>query len=1174
LSGFVHLNVYSDYSILGGLCKTKKLVERASELGMTAVALTDEGNLFGAVNFFQQAKNKGLKPILGMETYVAKGPKTARQGRRPEEVYETLVLLAETIEGYHSLCKLSTIGYLEGFHLKPRIDLEDLRENSAGLIALSSRERGGVGRAVLLEKMEGARERLDDYVGVMGKEHFFLEIAHHGTDEDAKLNAAFQQLASEAGVGLVATNQCYYLTQSDAEAHDAMLCMRENEKIENEKRERLPNESFYFKSEDEMRGALAEYPEAIENTVAIAERCNVELPLGQNLIPAYPPPEGKTPSEFLRELVFQGLEERYQPVPEEYRERAEYELGVIERMKFVDYFLVVWDLINFARKADIPVGPGRGSGAGSIVAYALYITNIDPMQYALLFERFLNPDRVSMPDFDIDFCFNKRDQMIEYSYQTYGTENVAQIITFGKMLAKNVVRSVGRVMGMPYMEVDRIAKLVPDELGIKLKDAVEKEPELKRTITEDAEVGRLWALAEKLEGTIFNCGTHAAGVVICDHALTDHVALFKAKDSETVATQVEMSGVEEVGLLKMDFLGLRTLTVVHEAARLVKEGRGVELDVDNLATNDARTYEVLRSGLTTGIFQLESSGMRELSKRIGLESLEEICALVALYRPGPMQFIDAYIEGKFKPETVHYDHPLVESILQETYGIAVYQEQVMQIVQAVAGFSLGEADILRRAMGKKKIDLMMKMKGKFIEGCKAKDIDKDLAETLFSKIETFAGYGFNKSHSMCYAYVAYQTAYLKANYPVEFMCALLTSESGNLDKCALYAGECKRLGVPVLPPDINASETYFSVEDAPDGTKLGAIRYGLSAIKNVGVEATRVIVAEREANGPYADVFDLCARVDTRSASKKLLESLNKAGGFASTGWNRRQVDAVLDDAIAQGQSLQRDKESGQSSLFDMEGMEDIAAPAAQKPDLVEWPEFEVLQYEKEMMGLYVSTHPLSNHEESIRRFCSTGLSALSEGDDGAEKVVGGIIAQAKTHVTGKGDKMAFLTIETLEGPVELTVFPSTFEQKSGLLQQDMILIAKARVSVRKGEPGLVAEDVYPIEEAERHFARAVHVRLSQANTTREVLEKLAEILGQSKGFCDVYLHCNGDGNPESIVHASSACMTKPGRNLRYAVEDLLGEDSIWFDNGEGLPTHRPPERKEREEPRWKRKSA
>jgi DNA polymerase-3 subunit alpha len=1173
---FVHLNVYSDYSVLSGLCKTKKLIAKAQAFGMEAVALTDEGNLFGAVEFYQAAKGAGIKPIIGMETYVLL-PGATRTTRNPRELFETLVLLCESDEGYHNLCKLSTMGYLEGHWVKPCITAEALASHSGGLIALSTRESGRVGRAIIEGKMPQAIEGARQYAGIFGKENFFLEISNHGTEQDRQLNEGMLAIARELGLGVVATNQCRYLDADDAEAHDALTCIRDNEKLDNPNRTRLPNDSFYFKDEAAMRAALAEYPEALEATNAIAARCNVQIPLQQNLIPKYEVPEGTTPAEYLRTLVMEGLERRYVPLPPEYVARAEFELSVIEKMRFVDYFLVVWDLIHYARKNGIPVGPGRGSGAGSIVAYALQITNIDPMRYQLLFERFLNPDRISMPDFDIDFCFVKRERMIDYAYEKYGRENVSQIITFGRMLAKNVIRNVGRVMGMGYGEVDRIAKLVPEELNIKLKDAIEKEPELRRLVNEDAQVGKLWRLAEKLEGTINNCGTHAAGVVICDHPLTDHIALFKAENNPTVSTQVEMKCVEEVGLLKMDFLGLRTLTVVHEAVRLVREGKNINIDIDFIEPNDEKTYALLRSGMTTGVFQLESSGMRELARRIGLESLEEMSALVALYRPGPMQFIDQYIRSKFDQDSIVYDHERLEPILKETYGIAVYQEQVMQMVQAVAGFSLGEADILRRAMGKKKADLMAAQRSKFVEGCKANGIGKELAEKLFDNIETFAGYGFNKSHSVAYAYVAYQTAYLKANFPVEFMCAILTSEAGNLERTALYAAECARLGIPVLAPDINASDVYFTVEyNAPASMETGAegaIRYGLAAIKNVGEEAARAIVAERKANGPYRDVFDLCSRVDTRLANRRLLESLNRAGVFESTGWNRRQVETALDDAVSQGQQTQRDKLAGQSSLFDMEGME-AQEVLHTKPDVVDWPELERLQWERDMLGIYVSSHPLRQYESLFRRFCTTGLTALTTEDRDRTCIVGGMISSVRLFNTSKGDKMAFLLLDTLEGPVEITVFSDLYAEKGAALQQDMPVLFVANVNVRRETAGLVAEKLVPIEEAERHFARAAHIRIRPHDATRERLERVALTLGNMHGDCDVYLHCVQPDGGEVIVHAADACRVKPGRALRYAIEEVLGEDSVWFSLGESLPSHRPPEEPKAAEPRWKKRQA
>jgi DNA polymerase-3 subunit alpha len=1173
---------------LGGLCKIGRTLDKCADLNMEAMALTDEGNLFGAVEFQEKAQKKGIKSIIGAELYVAPTNRLDRNARSEAEAGQPLLLLCETVQGYHNLCKLSTLGYLEGQHIRPRVDDDLLGEYHGGLIAIPNRLESRLQQLILAEKEEAARELVQKYMAIFGPDRFALGMTDHGLVKEREVNGTLHALASEYGLMTVALNNCYYVDQADADAHDALLCMQYNTKIEEENRPRLPNDQYYFCSGDEMAERFAAYPQAVANTVAIADRCNVEIPLGMRLIPEYKVPEGKEAFGYLEELVLAGVKERYgDPPPQEYVDRAHFELDIIKNMQFVDYFLVVWDLINFARKEGIPVGPGRGSGAGSIVAYALEITNIDPMRYQLLFERFLNPERVSMPDFDIDFCIKRRPEMIDYSYETYGRENVSQIITFGKMLARNVVRNVGRVMGLPYGEVDRIAKLVPDELKITLNDAVEKEPELKRIIAEDPQTSRLWDLALRLEGTVGNCGTHAAGVVICDHPLTDHVALYKAEDSETVATQVEMKNVEEVGLLKMDFLGLRNLTVIHNAVDLIREGRGKEIDIDHLAPTDPRAYEVLRSGHTTGIFQLESSGMRDLAKRIGLETLEEISALVALYRPGPMQFIDTYIQNKYNQDQIKYDHPLLEPILKETYGIAVYQEQVMQIVQTLAGFSLGEADIMRRAMGKKKKELMAEQREKFTKGCKeTNDIDEKLATLLFDNIETFAGYGFNKSHSVAYSYVAYQTAFLKGNYPVEFLCALLTSETNNLGKVAIYVAECKRLDIPVLPPDINRSEVMFSVEDH-EGGKLNAIRFGLSAIKNVGEEACKAVVNERNANGPFEDIYDVCSRCDTREVNRRLLESLNKAGVFVSTGWNRRQVEQVLDDAVGEGQSAQRDRLAGQSSLFDMDGMEDAVASMRRKPDVVEWPEYEVLQLEKEMLGLYISNHPLSNHSDTLDRYATLDIVDIPNLKEHEERVIGGLVATVRPYVPASGKKMAFVTLETLEGSAEFTVFNDLFESKGGLLAQDMIVLVKVKASYRRsknddggggdqgGRVDLLANDILPIEEAEKHFARAVHIRVPAGQSDRDTLDKVAGILGDAPGECDVFLHCDSPGVGEVTVHATSACRVTITRALKFAVEDLLGEESIWFSAGKNLPTHRPPEpQREPDLPPWKRRKA
>ena len=1168
--GFAHLHVHSDYSVLDGACKVHELLDRCEKFGMTSCALTDHGNLFGAIEFYQAARKRNIKPIIGCELYVAPGDRRDQKVKFKGSFNNHFLLLCESATGYHNLCKLSTIGYLEGFYYKPRVDDEMLAKYSGGLIATTSCLAGRIPQAILDNDLDTANQMIEKYVHIFGKDRFLVELMDHAIPEQVKVNPILAEMADHHGLMMIATNDCHYIDKEDAEAHEALLCVQTGTTLEDEKRFKFPNNQFYFCSPDEMREKFKRWPEAVANTEKIAERCNVEIELGASLIPQYALPDGYEKTAYLHELVMAGLKERYgDPTPAEFVARGEFELEVINKMNFTDYFLVVWDLIDYARKQGIPVGPGRGSGAGSIVAYALKITNIDPMRYNLLFERFLNPDRISMPDFDIDFCYNRREEMILYARKKYGEENVSQIITFGRMLAKNVIRNVGRVLGMPYGEVDRIAKLVPDELKITLKDAASKEPQLQQLIDSNPQIKHLWRLAERLEGTIGNCGTHAAGVVICDHPLTDHVALFKAANSDTVATQAEMKCVEEVGLLKMDFLGLRTLTVVHEAVRLIRENTGLHIDIDSIEPNDPKAYEGLRSGATTGVFQLESSGMRDLAKRIGLQSLEEMSALVALFRPGPMQFIDTYIENKFNQQKIKYDHPLLEPILKETYGIAVYQEQVMQIVQAVAGFSLGQADILRRAMGKKKAELMAEQRGKFVEGCKsANNIDEKLATLLFDKIETFAGYGFNKSHSVAYAFVAYQTAFLKANYPVEFMCALLTSESGNLDKVALYVEECRRMDFIVLPPDINHSVTQFNVEGK-------SIRFGLSAIKNMGEAATGALVAEREENGPYKDIFDLCNRLDSRMANRRLLESLNKAGAFASTGWNRRQVEAVIDDALAIGQSAQRDRASGQTSLFELADIvEEVNSGTGQKPDLPEWPEHDLLQYEKEVLGLYASSHPLARHAETIRRFSTLRLAEVGELQEGREVSLGGLIGTVKTHITGQGKKMAFITVETLEGPCEVTLFADVFEQSIELLIPDTVVLASARMSRRNGEPGFLANAFWRLEDAVSHLTRAIHVRLDLEKVTPDQVEQLAGILGAESGPCDVFLHCHTSEAEEVVLHATSACCVGAGDALRQAVDALLGPDALWYSAGMGYPSHQAPRVTQQEQPRWKKRKA
>ncbi|HEX2972714.1 MAG TPA: DNA polymerase III subunit alpha [Tepidisphaeraceae bacterium] len=1145
MSGFVHLHVHTDYSVLDGACKVYEIVDRCKEYGMRACAMTDHGNIFGAVAFYQAAKKAGIKPIIGCELYVAPKSRFDKTPKSQGDAYYHLVVLCKNVEGYHNLCRLSTIGYLEGHHYRPRVDDEVLAKYSGGLIAMSACLGGQIPHLLLYEDFEAAEKAVEKYIGIFGRENFMIELMDHGMPDERKVNPLLIQLADRHNLRLVATNDCHYLDKTDSEAHEALLCIQTQTNLQDEKRFKFPTTEFYFRSPEEMREVFADLPKAIANTEEVADMCDLDIPLDNHLVPKYKTPDGSPKSEYLRKQVQEGLKKLFGTPEQKYIDRAEFELGVIERMGFVDYFLVVWDLIHHARSVGIPVGPGRGSGAGSLVAYALRITNLDPIKYNLLFERFLNPERISMPDFDLDFCYRRREEMIEYVRVKYGDANVCQIITFGKMMARQAIRNVGRVMGMSYGDVDRIAKLIPEELNIKLKDAIEREPELKNAVDTDPDVGRLWKLATRLEGTIGSCGTHAAGVVICDEPLTDHVALFKASNSDVVATQLEMKSVEKVGLLKMDFLGLRTLTVIDDALKFIRQNRGVDIDMDHLPLNDEPTYELLRSGRTTGVFQLESSGMRDLSKRIGLESLEEICALVALFRPGPMQFIDQYIESKHNPEKIVYDHPLLEPILKETYGVALYQEQVMQIVQAIAGFSLGQADVLRRAMGKKDKNLMAEQASKFAESAKANGIDKKLSTLLFQKIEQFAGYGFNKSHSMAYALVAYQTAYLKANYPVEFMAALLTSESGSLEKVAEYVEECRRLGIAVLPPCVNKSYTMFNVEG-------DNIRFGMGAVKNVGVTPTEAIVAEREQNGPFEDIFKFCCRLDSRVINRRLLESLNKAGAFASTGWNRRQVEAVLDAAINEGQISQREREMGQTSLFDIMDATTTQETLHTKPNLAEWPENELLVFEKEMLGLYGSSHPLARHALTLRNFSTVSVADIPELRDGQEVVVGGLIVTAKQHVTARGNKMAFINLETLEGQVEITVFSDTYEQRAGLLVPDMIVMVPARVSFRNNNPGLVASDVLPIDEAERVLTRSVHIRLQAVSVSEPLLQQLARLLGAREGKCGVYLHCVTPEHKEVVIRATSSCEVNPSPTLRKEVEELLGEGTIWFGGGSG----------------------
>lgn len=1146
---FIHLHVHTHYSLLDGLTKVDELLKQCVHWDMPACAITDHGTLFGLLDFYLQARELGVKPILGCEVYVAPTSRHDKSAKSSKEASNHLLLLCENETGYHNLCKISTIAHLEGWHYKPRIDLETLEEYHEGLIACTACLNGRVPRLLLEGKHEEAERTLEQYMSIFGPHHVCVEMMNHGLEDEEKVNPLLYDLAQKHKVPVIATNDSHYLNRTDAEAHEILLCLQTKKTLMDPDRMRFHEDEFYFRSAEEMKGRFARWPEAITNTRVVAERCNASIPTGLRLIPNYPVPEGITKEQFLRGKVYEGLKERYgDPIPRQVVERAEYELNVIIEMKFVDYFLVVWDLIHYAREMGIPVGPGRGSGAGCLVAYALRITNLDPLRYNLLFERFLNPERVSLPDFDVDFCMNRREELIDYSRRKYGEDCVSQIVTFGRMMAKNVIRNVVRTLGMSVAEANRIIALIPGDLDITLEKAIAKEPELKHLIEQDPQIRKLWNLALRLEGTINSYGKHAAGVVLCDHPLTDHIALFKPAGADAVTTQVEMKGVEKIGLLKMDILGLRTLTMIDESVRLVRKHEKIDLDIDAVDLNDEKTYALLRSGKTTGIFQLESTGMRDLAKRIGLESIEEISALVALYRPGPMKLIDMYIENKRHPEKIEYNPPMIKPVLEETYGIPVYQEQVMQLVQLCGGFTLGRADIVRRAMGKKDKKLLDNQKKDFIKGCQGKGIDSALAEDLWARIETFSGYGFNKSHSMAYAFVAYQTAYLKANFPVEFMCALLTSESGDPKKVAIYVDECHNIGISVLPPDINHSEVSFTVEG-------DSIRFGLGAVKNVGETACQLIVEERERNGPYKDIYDFCVRTSGLGLNSRAIESLNKAGAFTGTGWNRRQVAHVINQAISYGQSRTKEKYDGQTSLFDL-SEEDIGFEVSFKPlELPEWPEPELLAFEKEMLGLYVTSHPLRSYEMLIHRLSTLELNDYADLKDGTLVNVIGIITEAKKIYSRKGEAMAFLKLETLQGPIEMTVFSRLYAEKRDLLQEDSIVACKARVTIRDEKPSLIAENLVTIEEAESLLAQSFHVRLAEDQQVPEIVHELAVLLGQHPGKCDVFLHCLHPVG-EVIIHATSACLVNPTGQLHAQVAALLGEGASFCSAGIGLPSH------------------
>ncbi len=1095
---FVHLHNHSDYSLLDGASPISRMVERAAQLRMPALALTDHGSLFGAVEFYQEARRAGVKPILGMEAYVTRG---SRRDRTRDTAHH-LVLLARDERGFKNLMRLSSLAFLEGFYYKPRVDHELLAQYAGGLLALSACPKGEIATDLLDDNEPRALETAMMYRDMFGAEHFFLEIQNHGLEIEDRIRARVTALAMRTGIPLVATNDCHYLRHQDADAHDVLLCIQTGKTVDDTKRMQMNTDQLFFRSADEMRAAFPDAREALHNTLTVAERCNLQLDFGRPLLPEFPLPKGAESAEaYLRELAWQELRTRYGEITEAIRERFEYELSVLCHMGFASYFLIVRDFIAYARSRGIGVGPGRGSVAGSLVAYALRITDIDPLQHGLIFERFLNPERVSMPDIDIDFDDLRRGEVIEYVKHKYGEANVTQIITFGTMGAKGVMRDVGRALGMPFGDVDKIAKLVPDGLGMTLERAIELSPDLKNLPQRGAPYDRLLRSARALEGLARHASTHAAGVLITPGPLLDFVPLYRQKD-ETVTTQWDMKSVEKAGLLKMDFLGLRTLSVLAGAVELASRGRETPLDLQRLPLDDAAAYEVFQRADTVAIFQFESSGMRDYLRQLKPTVFEDLVAMNALYRPGPMENIPYFIECKHGRKVASFEHPDLKPILEGTYGVFVYQEQVMKAANALAGFSLAQADELRRAMGKKRPEEMEAKRQAFVEGCRHRKIQAAKAEKIFATMEKFAGYGFNKSHSAAYALLAYQCAWLKAHFPAELMAATLTSEMADSARIVTLIEECRRMKIEILPPDVNRSDWGFTLEE-------GHIRFGLGAVRNVGQNAVESLIAARSEGGPFRDLFDLPRRVDAGSLNRRVLESLVAAGACDAFGAERGAMHAGAGRMLEQAAALQRDRASGQSSLFgEQAGDGGVAVVAPPLPGAAPWSGRDRSAHEKEVLGFYFSEHPLEPLRETLAKVTTHTVADALALEDGAEVRLGVVVLEVKKITTRAGKQMAVATVEDLSGRIECTAFPELYDAARELLRDERIVVLSGRVEVRedRGVKVLLAE-ARTLEQAQAEFRPCLHIEIRSDALSVEWLEQVDEVLSAHPGDSDVYLH-------------------------------------------------------------------
>ncbi|MFH1733656.1 MAG: DNA polymerase III subunit alpha, partial [bacterium] len=1105
------------------------------------IALTDHGNLFGAIEFYQQAQKAGIKPIIGAELYMAPGSRFEKRGSGGgiRDASFHLLFLAKDSAGYHNLIKLSSIGYLEGFYYRPRIDWEVLQKHHEGLICLSACLKGQIPQYLIQDRDAEAEKTARRFKDLFGDD-FYLEIQNHGINEEGIALKASIKLGRKLDIPLVATNDVHYLSKEDDEAHDALLCIQSGKTLADTERMRFSGAGYHMRTPKEMAALFSELPESIKMTEAIAEKCNLELEFGTQHYPEFPIPakEGETTlDEYFEKVALRGLGWRYDDPTETARQRLNHEIATIKQLGFSGYFLIVKDFIDFARERKIPVGPGRGSAAGSLVSYCMGITNIDPLKYDLLFERFLNPERVSPPDIDIDFSDNRRAEVIDYVREKYGSESVTQIITFGKMLAKAVVRDVGRVMGVPYSDVDRLAKLIPPILGMTLDRAMVEAPEFKALVGSDENNKKLLRISKTLEGVHRNASTHAAGVVIAPGDLMEYVPLFKAAETGETTTQWDMKWLDAVGLLKMDFLGLRTLTVIEDTLVMLRD-KGIEIDLENLPMNDQDTFNLFGGKGTVGVFQFESSGMKENLAKLQPERLEDLIAMNALYRPGPMQMIDTYIKRKHGKEKIEYLHEKLRPILEETYGIIVYQEQVIRIASDIGGFSLGKADILRRAMGKKKIDVMQRMKGEFIKGAEEKGVSAKCANEIYDLIERFASYGFNKSHAAGYALIAYQTAYLKAHYPAEFMAACLSSEMGDTDRIVILIDECRRLKLKIWPPDINASYAKFTVED-------GSIRFGLCAIKGIGLGAIEQLVAGREELGDFHSLYDIAERVDGQKVNRKVLESLVHSGACDSLGGHRAQYKAAIDDVLRYGQQAREDRNSNQESLFGPESSVNEPITRLDYPQVEEWSKTEEQMHEKEALGFFLTTHPLEPYRLEVANFSDLPISDLEQASDSQPIRLAGYVSEIKRLTDKKGRPLAFVTLVDFNASVELIFFADVLERVGQVVQKDATIIVEGRCSTRENEAlKIIAEEAFPLETARTRLTEGLEIVIEQANTQPNLAEQIERVCMQYPGTVPLYIRLRSDNNGERR-YLSENFQLKIGSQLISRLGQLVGENNV-----------------------------